>query len=392
VNVSLRAPQIAALLAALALAPVPAAAADSPSGRAPGFRVSPAEIVAGPSLTWEARFLIDNTQPIGAYVDSMACLMEDQDPGETHASRRQVQWIPAVVLATRSVSAGETSEFMYSAPAVFEKGQLTFTLFGHLGDGTHYTVSAGATVSPGPVSAEHPSTLIDVGGKKVECVFFASLRQGGAPGLLLVHGDGSNARRGLSTALSLASRGYSVMLVSLPGYGTSEGPADLSGPHTVAALGAALDRLKSSPGVDSTHVGAWGDDRGAGAVALLASQRRDLSAVVAQSGIYDLWAVYRGTRSSALKQAILDEAGRDSSAWRARSPSTRAGSIHAPLLLLHAEDDETVPVDQARGFAAAVTAAGTPVETRFPTRGGHSISSGETYRDIFAFLTRQLGR
>ncbi len=390
-NATLRVPPILVLLAVLAPAPIAGAAPDTPTARAPRFTLSPAEITATANLTWNVDLEIQNTQAVGAYMDSVICLMEDQDSGETHAPRQRTVPIAAAAQAIHALSVGEVGEFAYSAPALFEKGRMTFTLFGHFGDGAGFVTSVEAPVGPGPVSAEHPSTLVEVGGRKVECVFFPSLREGGAPGLLLVHGDGSNARKRMAMALSLSARGYSVMLVSLPGYGASDGPADLSGPRTVAALGAALDRLKSAPGVDGSRVGAWGEDRGAGAVASLAAERGDLAAAVVQSGTYDLWAVYRGT-SPELKQAILAEAGRDSSAWRARSPLTRAAAIHTPLLVIHGLADPVVPAEQARAFAAAVGAGGTPVETRFLEQAGHQISAAEANRAALTFLGSKLGR
>jgi dipeptidyl aminopeptidase/acylaminoacyl peptidase len=229
------------------------------------------------------------------------------------------------------------------------------------------------------------------GGKKVECVLFRSTVEGAAPGLLLVHDHGSHARRMMGPATGLATRGYTVMLVSLPGYGLSEGPADLGGPRTVAALGAALDRLKRTPGVDSTHLAAWGIGRGAGPVASLATGRGDLAAVVLQSGIYDLWATSRATAPE-FRETIVREAGRDSSAWRARSPLLRAASVKAATLVLHRESDNLVPADPARGFAAAIQAAGGTVESKFFPGTEHALSRSDVNRSALAFLAGKLGK
>jgi dipeptidyl aminopeptidase/acylaminoacyl peptidase len=162
------------------------------------------------------------------------------------------------------------------------------------------------------------------------------------------------------------------------------------GPHTLAAAGAALDKLKRTPGVDSLHLGAWGISRGATVAAALASRRSDLGCVIAQSGMYDLQATYRGTKASGLREAIVAEAGSDSAGWKERSPIVRVASTHTPILILHGENDTTAPAEQAHGYAATLKAGGVAVESSFFPTSGHELPAGLVTRPILIFLEATL--
>jgi dienelactone hydrolase len=73
---------------------------------------------------------------------------------------------------------------------------------------------------------------------------------------------------------------------------------------------------------------------------------------------------------------------------------TRAADIHAPVLLLHGEDDPVVPVTQARHLEAALRALHADVTAKYNTGKGHGlIADAETRRDLInritGFLCRQ---
>jgi dipeptidyl aminopeptidase/acylaminoacyl peptidase len=176
----------------------------------------------------------------------------------------------------------------------------------------------------------------------------------------------------LNLANRLAQEGTAILLVSQPGYGRSEGSPDWAGPATIAALSAALDRLENTPGVDSKRIGIWGISRGATAATLLAAKRPEVRAVVAQSGSYDLWATHRGSTLAAVRESVENEAGRDSSAWKARSPILQAKTIRAQVMVMHGEADDQAPIEQARAFAAALDLRGHPTETNF-SETGHNM-------------------
>lgn len=58
---------------------------------------------------------------------------------------------------------------------------------------------------------------------------------------------------------------------------------------------------------------------------------------------------------------------------RAHSPEFNVSRDTPPSFLVHAEDDETVPVENSILFRAALKRAGVPVETHLFTHGGHGF-------------------
>ena len=77
------------------------------------------------------------------------------------------------------------------------------------------------------------------------------------------------------------------------------------------------------------------------------------------------------------------------------SPVNLADRIKAPLLLMHGEEDQTVPVDQAHAMASALRKAGHPAETLYFKYLGHSWPVNKDgvifYRRLEAFLAANLG-
>ena len=383
---------IALIALGLALTPAHAPAADSKAAPAPTemptFKADTSMIEADDHLQWSIPFTVENRFTVGLYLDSLFCEVQDLDPGETRAERVTRLDVSHIVTGN-SASAGEIYPFNYVAPAIAEHARLTFRLVVSRADKSRTTLTTVVEAMPGPISRDHPSEFITVNGRRVEVVFFTADHDS-APGLLVVHGRGGNARTLLRMGTRLVQLGYAAMMVSMPGYGQSEGPPDAAGPLTVQAVGAALDRLEATAGVDAKRVGAWGISNGAAAVTLLSQGRSDLKAVVAQSGIYDLWAVYRAMTVPALREAIVHGAGSDSAGWKKRSAALNPGKPNA-ILILHGEKDVNVPAQQAHGFADALKARGVDVESRFFPNSGHELPPGEVMRTAIEFLDRRLG-
>ncbi len=352
-------PPLAARFACLAALLLPAAA---PAGASAGLRLDlePAEVAASEQLSWNFTLKLVNGPEAGFYSDSLTCRLEDTGPGARGGARMRVVPMPAVAQSIGTLSAGDSAEYQQAFPAAFEHGTISFVLHGHRSDGSVVSVESPALrLIPGPVSAAHPSEFLTVGGRKVEIVTFPSAREGPAPGLLFVHGDGEHARALLATGLQLAARGFTAVFVSMPGHGLSEGEPDRGGAASVAALGAALDRLKRTPGVDASRLGAWGVSRGASAVAALAARRGDLAAVVLQSGYYD---------------------------------ATGPLKPRAATLVLHGEADAEAPVANARSLAASLEKAGVAVESRFVPNAGHALPRADVQRAAHAYLDARLRR
>jgi pimeloyl-ACP methyl ester carboxylesterase len=358
----------------------------------PALVPSETRITTSEDLRWAVNFSIINPLAGGLYMDSVYCDMEDLDPGETRAPRTTRMNLQHLLAIIPNLSAGENGYFLFEGSAACEKANLDFHLVTHDAAGTVYRLAARIEAGPGPLAERCPSRLLTVQGRAVEVVLVPAVRdsaRGPGPGLLLVHGEAGNARKMLRTALLLSHRGYTVALVSQPGYGLSAGPPDLMGPATVRAALAALDLLAVSPRVDPKRLGVWGVERGATVAMELAMRRGDLAAVVAQSGVYDLWAAGRG--APARRDAIVAEAGRDSSGWRERSPALESpGKVGAAILFLHDEQDPDVPFAQALGYYEALRAASVRVQSKFFPSTGHHMPRGEALSVATAFLAREL--
>lgn len=80
---------------------------------------------------------------------------------------------------------------------------------------------------------------------------------------------------------------------------------------------------------------------------------------------------------------------------RAISPVNFAAKITAPVLIIQARDDRTVPAAQARMMSAALAQAGHPTEVVYLREGGHSLATErvrlEAYTALVDFLEQHLG-
>jgi dipeptidyl aminopeptidase/acylaminoacyl peptidase len=394
-------PSVLACVLAIALGWSGAAPAAEPAASAPVVQLGASSPVveATDELMWRVSLTIRNPSSRGIYLDSLTLEIEPEAPIEERASRSSFERFDRLLKMVEAIGAGDSTVVQIVTPATAERARLTFRIGVHDAQKNVAKATTVLAAAPGPFSIAHPSVAIEAAGRKVETVFVPAQRgddngdaaAGPGPGLLLVHGHGASARAMLGMARLLSRRGIATMLVSMPGYGGSEGPSDFMGPATIAAAAAALDRLAASPGVDPSRLGAWGVSRGGTVVAELAARRGDLRAVVAQAGVYDLWAAYRGTTIEGLREVIVAQAGHDSAAWGARSPLLRAARVKGAVLLLHGENDPNVPVAQARAFEAALRAAGVAVESNVFTNAGHSLPRAEVFRIATEFLKRQLG-
>lgn len=388
-----------ALTVALAVSAAPIRAATTPT-----LRAEPEPIEATETLNWSFQLFVDNPLDVGLYLDSLSCEVESLDLPANGGGRRETRNLDFLLHGAGrggidgspgglTVSAGQSGTIQVTLPATSEHARLTFVLRLHDGAKKSWRVTHTVEANPGPFTREHPSQFATANGRKVEYVLVRAATTGPAPAVLFVHGSGSSARQFLSLASTLATRGYTTMLVSMPGYGQSEGTPDFAGPATVAALDAALDVLARSEGVDSTRIAIWGISRGAGAALETAARRGSLKAAIGQSGAYDLWAVWRAAKARHVDDLAADierMAGSDSAAWRQRSAATMADRLHCPVLLIHAEDDGRTPIAQARGFAGALEAHGATVETKFLAKGGHPVSPRDAMSAAMPFLKRTL--
>lgn len=104
--------------------------------------------------------------------------------------------------------------------------------------------------------------------------------------IVLVHGSGGDRRNVLGEAALLASEGYGVLLIDMPGHGESSGDVDWSDGGR-SALVAALDFLSIQPDVDPGRLGALGTSMGGFIVAQVAATDERLKAVALLGAPHD---------------------------------------------------------------------------------------------------------
>jgi ABC-2 type transport system ATP-binding protein len=249
-----------------------------------------------------------------------------------------------------------------------------------------------------------------------------SNRHGRVPAVLIAHGFGGSKDDVREQAEGLTRHGYAVLAWSARGFGRSTGQITLDSPdYDVKDVRQLVDWLARRPEIQldksgDPRVGITGASYG-GAISLLAAAYDSrINATVPQITWYDLadslfpnasgagpaggvfkklWAgiFFGGGAASgsggcgrflpslcAMYQKVA-ETGRPTAdaiaTLRRSSPSSVAGRIHAPTLLIQGQTDSLFPFDQADSNARAITAA--PV-TLLWYQGGHDGGEPETAR------------
>jgi uncharacterized protein len=155
--------------------------------------------------------------------------------------------------------------------------------------------------------------------------------------LLVCHGNAGNIGDRVLHAALLTAAGFDVLLFDYRGYGRSSGRPSEEGTYRDAR--AALTCLLEQPGVDPARVFYLGESLG-GAVALdLALDRSPAGLVLlsAFTGVRDLGRLHYPFVPTAL---VPD----------AYPTLRRIHELHAPLLVLHGDSDEIVPLAQGKAL------------------------------------------
>jgi fermentation-respiration switch protein FrsA (DUF1100 family) len=164
---------------------------------------------------------------------------------------------------------------------------------------------------------------------------------GPAPYLVFTHGNAELIDDWVDAFETPRSWGLGVMLVEYPGYGRSRGaPSERS---IRAAILAAYDFLVSQPDVDPARIFAHGRSLGGGPACILARER-SVAALILESAFTSLRPLMRPF--GVVGPLVLDPY--DNVATVAQFPG--------PLLVLHGEQDEIIPVAHGRELAARARA------------------------------------
>src|SRR4051812_27571047 len=189
------------------------------------------------------------------------------------------------------------------------------------------------------------------------------------PVVVVLHGGNWRARYGklVTAALSadLASRGVAAWNVEDPRVGRGQGGA---WPAPFDDVAAAVDLLPSAAGgrLLLDDVRAVGHSAG-GQLAIWAASRGGITRVAALAAPLDLRV--GGSDIEALMGGAPDELPER---YAAADPMQLL-PLGIPTLLVHGEEDATVPIIRSRRYAAAARAAGDSVELVEPVPGHHRV-------------------
>ncbi len=227
-------------------------------------------------------------------------------------------------------------------------------------------------------------------GKLVEAVSIRPLAEGKYPGLLLIPGHQGRATSNITLGIIFAEQGFASFSVGQPGSGKTQVELDFVGPKTIKAMIAGYEKFKREPYVDSTKMGIFGYSRGGMAAALMATKLKDIKAVVLGAGVYDFKKAYEDVKIEGIRKNMMTETGMTEKAIRERSAVLHMKNLTAPVLILHNEKDENVPVNQAHLLRDRLTELKKDFEIKLFPEGKHGWLGGDLISATIDFFSRRL--
>jgi acetyl esterase/lipase len=233
------------------------------------------------------------------------------------------------------------------------------------------------------------------------------------PVVVWIHGGGwSRGRKEHCPATMLVKDGYAVASIEYRLTGIAPFPAQIED------CKAAIRWLRANAmqyNLDPDHFGAWGHSSGGHLAALLGTSggvselegkgdnpqySSRIQAVCDVSGPGDLVRMYgevsenasdMGPKAKAAIEALIGGpvAQHEQNALAA-SPIHYVSKGDSPFLIIHGEQDATVPVEQAQSLAVALKAAGVETTLKVVPGRGHAVRGGEFLPVIRAFFDKHL--
>jgi dipeptidyl aminopeptidase/acylaminoacyl peptidase len=226
-------------------------------------------------------------------------------------------------------------------------------------------------------------------GLSIEAISFRPAGSGPFPGVLLIPGFERTALDLIPLGVTLARAGFASVGITQPGFGKSQGKRDYVGPTTLKVLSEGFRKLRQEPYVDRRKMGIYGFSRGGMAASLLAVRLDNLRAAVFGAGIYDFKRAHDEVKLEGLRKNMEVETGMTDQAIRERSSVFQMKKLKCPVLILHGEKDENVPVSQAHLLRDRLTELKKDFEIKlFPDRP-HGIGP-EVYTYTLDFFKRKL--
>lgn len=235
-------------------------------------------------------------------------------------------------------------------------------------------------------SDERETSLLQLDGYPFHKIEIFIQRPAKSPFPLLVFLHGASSDKGLRSISETfiqhwIEKGYGVAAISLPGYGATTGPKDFCGHLTLQALHFALDAIKKEVGV--ADFGIIGFGQGSLAGLLLTSQRQDIRCIVSANGVYDL--LRHLYPEDPLVEVLIAKNYAitiNEESFKIRSPIEQISYIHAPVYLLHREDNPVIPEEEVLLFREKMRAAGKKVALSIKEKTEGADLQKLTYEEI----------
>lgn len=180
------------------------------------------------------------------------------------------------------------------------------------------------------------------------------------PAIVVMHGWGANASMMLPSAVPLHGAGLAVLLLDARCHGASGDEDFTSLPRFAQDIEAGLDWLARQSRVDAKRLAVIGHSVGAGAALLSATRRNDIRAVISISAFAHPYEVMRRLLAQhhipyfGVGWYVLRHVQRVIGArFDDIAPLHSMTRARCPVLLVHGEDDDIVPFDDALRLLAA---------------------------------------
>ncbi|MCA1601034.1 MAG: prolyl oligopeptidase family serine peptidase [Acidobacteria bacterium] len=218
----------------------------------------------------------------------------------------------------------------------------------------------------------------------IEAVSIRPLAEGRYPGIVLTS-------EFMTLATAFAQQGFACLSVEQPGFGKSQGKRDFVGPNTIRALIAGFKKFRREPYVDSKKMGIFGYSRGAMAASLMTVRLgNDVKAAVFGAGAYDFQKAYDELKIEGIRKNMEAETGMTEKAIKERSSILQMNKLKSPVLILHSEKDENVPVSQAYLLRDRLTELKKSFEIKISPTGRHGYIDGDFVSTVLDFFSRKL--
>jgi len=261
-------------------------------------------------------------------------------------------------------------------------------------------IASGSASAQVPVSVEKDVIFSRTNGSAVLADIAYPVEGTDRPAIIYVHGGRWRAgERDYREALQVAQwagMGYFAMTIDYRLVGATPAPAAYQDVQTAIRW---VHANAEQYGIDNDRVYLIGDSSGGHLVALAATlgegpyeriggwedARSDIRAAISVAGPYELNTLSWGNLWTPLEGDVVD-------ARRTASPIHNLGPGTRPLLVIHSDDDRSVPIQQAVDFVEALENAG--VQHRFVHYAdrGHMRITGEVIAEALAFIAEVEGR